>query len=732
MSAFRKVLIANRGVIACRIIRTLRRMGIGSVAIYSEADRHSAHVLQADEAVCVGPPPAAESYLNGERILAAARGLRAEAIHPGYGFLSENAAFAEATAHHGMEFIGPEPDQIRAFGLKHTARKLAREEDLPLLAGTGLLDSLQHARTEASRIGYPVILKSTAGGGGIGMRVCRSASELEEGLAAVERLGQANFGQSGAYLERFVERARHIEVQVFGDGRGGVLALGERDCSAQRRNQKVVEETPAPGLSAASRRSLMDAAVRLARSVKYRSAGTVEFIFDESTGEFYFLEVNTRLQVEHGVTEEVTGVDLVEWMVKLAAGDMPPLDLLRTEPRGASIQVRLYAEDPARDFRPSSGTLHRAEFPTGARCERWVTSGTEVTPFYDPMLAKIIVHAETRESAVAKLSEALAACSLDGIETNLPYLRQIVDDSHFRNGGITTSYLKDFPYRLRAAEVIEPGTQTTVQDYPGRIGYWHVGVPPSGPMDPLALRLVNRIAGNAEGAAAIECTMTGPTLRFHEATTIAIGGADMGATLDGAPVLRWRPVEVKAGQTLRMGAASAGARGYIAIAGGIDVPAYLGSRSTFILGKFGGHAGRTLRTGDLLRWDSSHGPAWTPDAAAIPEYASDWEIGVMYGPHGEPDFFTADDIGMIFSTPWRVHYNSDRTGVRSSDRRRAGAAGWRRSDSIPPTFTTTLTPSARWISPATCPCCWGPTVPALGDSSAPARSFMPRSGSSAN
>ncbi|MEZ5403217.1 MAG: urea carboxylase [Bryobacteraceae bacterium] len=661
---FRKVLVANRGAIACRIIRTLRRMGVGSVAIYSEADRHAAHVPQADEAVCVGPPPAAESYLNAERILEAARSLGVEAVHPGYGFLSENADFAEACAHQGLEFVGPEPDQIRAFGLKHTARKLAREEDLALLPGSGLLENARHARWEADRIGYPVILKSTAGGGGIGMRVCRSAAELEDGLAAVERLGASNFGQPGAYLERYVERARHIEVQIFGSGRGSVVALGERDCSAQRRNQKVIEETPAPGLSELSRRALVDAAVRLAQSVRYRSAGTVEFILDQTTGEFYFLEVNTRLQVEHGVTEEVTGIDLVEWMVKLAAGELPPLELLSTKASGASIQVRLYAEDPAKDFRPSSGTLHRVEYPDGVRWESWVGSGAEVTPYYDPMLAKVIVRAEDREAAVAKLSEALEACRLDGIETNLPYLRQIVSDDRFRAGGMTTAYLKDFPYRLSAAEVIEAGTQTTVQDFPGRLGYWHVGVPPSGPMDHLAFRLVNRIAGNDEGAAAIECAMTGPALRFHADTTIAIGGADMGATLDGNSVPRWRPVEVKAGQTLHMGAAASGARSYLAIAGGIDVPCYLGSRSTFILGKFGGHAGRTLRTGDVLRWGTDAGRPWSPPAAAEPKYSSAWEIGVLYGPHGEPDFFTPDDIRMIFSTSWKVHYNSDRTGVR--------------------------------------------------------------------
>ncbi|WP_347259216.1 biotin carboxylase N-terminal domain-containing protein, partial [Methylocaldum sp.] len=318
---FDKVLIANRGEIACRIQRTLRRLGIRSVAVYSEADAHARHVEEADEAVCIGPPPAAESYLRIDRILDAARSSGAEAIHPGYGFLSENAAFAEACAERGLAFIGPTPDQIRRFGLKHTAREIAEANGVPLLPGTGLLSDVRHALAEAQRIGFPVMLKSTAGGGGIGMRLCRSESELVDAYDSVQRLGAANFKDTGLYLEKFVERARHIEVQIFGDGQGGVLHLGERDCSLQRRNQKVVEETPAPGLSPEVRELLYAHALAMGRAVNYRSAGTVEFVYDAATDQFYFLEVNTRLQVEHGVTEAVTGVDLVEWMVRLAAGE---------------------------------------------------------------------------------------------------------------------------------------------------------------------------------------------------------------------------------------------------------------------------------------------------------------------------------------------------------------------------------------------------------------------------
>ncbi len=305
---FRKVLIANRGAIACRIIRTLRRLNVASVAVYSDVDRHALHVAQADEAVLIGPVPAAQSYLNPLTIIAAARHTAAEAIHPGYGFLSENADFAAACEDAGLTFLGPTPSQLRTFGLKHTARDIARRAGVPLLPGSGLLADARQAVAAAARCGYPVILKSTAGGGGIGMRVCHSPQELAEHFAVVARLGAAHFGQAGVYLERFITRARHVEVQLFGDGAGRVIALGERDCSVQRRHQKVIEETPAPGFSQEVRSQLWDAAVRLGQAVRYRSVGTVEFLYDVDRATFYFLEVNARLQVEHGVTEEVAGV----------------------------------------------------------------------------------------------------------------------------------------------------------------------------------------------------------------------------------------------------------------------------------------------------------------------------------------------------------------------------------------------------------------------------------------
>ncbi len=663
---FNKVLIANRGAIACRIIRTLRALGVKSVAVYSEADRHSLHVRMADEAVEIGPAPAAQSYLRADKILEAAKQAGAQAIHPGYGFLSENPGFAEDCAAAGIAFIGPSPAQMRAFGLKHTARELAEANRVPLLPGSGLLSDAGHARAEAARIGYPVMLKSTAGGGGIGMRLIWSADELVEAFQSVERLARANFKEAGIFLEKYVEHARHIEVQIFGDGQGHVVALGERDCSVQRRNQKVIEETPAPGLTDTQRSNLLATAVRLGEAVGYRSAGTVEFVYDTQSGAFYFLEVNTRLQVEHGVTEEVTGVDLVEWMVKEAAGELD-LSAFRIEPQGASMQVRLYAEDPGKDFQPAAGVLTEVVFPVDARIETWVERGSDVPPFYDPMVAKLIVKGRDRVEALEKMQQVLAATRVAGIETNLGYLGQIVRDAVFAEGRQTTRYLNAFHYRPATIDVIEPGVQSSIQDWPGRTGYWDVGVPPSGPMDALALRLANRLAGNEEGAAALELTVAGPTLRFNCDAVIALAGADMGAELDGVQIANWAARSVRAGAILKLGAVrDTGCRAYLSVRGGFDVPDYLGSKATFTLGQFGGHAGRTLRVGDVLHVSAADDAAIENalPAALIPRHTHAWEIGVLYGPHGAPDFFTDADIETFFATDWEVHYNSNRTGVR--------------------------------------------------------------------
>jgi len=667
---FSKVLIANRGAIACRIERTLRRMGIGSVAVFSDADAGSLHVSGADEAVHIGPAAAQRSYLDVDAILAAARATGAQAIHPGYGFLSENAAFAQRCADAGIAFVGPTAENIRAFGLKHTARALAQEHGVALMPGTGLLSDATAAAAAADRIGYPVMLKSTAGGGGIGMRVCEDGAALADGYAAVERIAGSNFGDSGVFLERYVRHARHIEVQIFGDGAGAVLALGERDCSLQRRHQKVIEETPAPHLPPATRAALLAAATRLCAAAHYQSAGTVEFLYDGERDEFYFLEVNTRLQVEHGVTEQVTGIDLVEWMVRGAAGDFSFLREPPPQSRGASIQVRLYAEDPGQDYRPSSGMLTDAQFASDARVDTWVAAGTQISAHYDPLIAKLIVTAPDRAAAVTALQRALDETRLFGLETNLEWLRHVVRSDFFINGTASTQSLGGLAYEPDGLRVLSGGLATTVQDYPGRIGYWNVGVPPSGPMDALAFRTGNRLLGNAEGTAGLEITAVGPALLFHRASCICLTGAYMPATLDGLPVEPYAVVAVGAGQTLRAGSVRGpGLRAYLLVAGGLDVPPYLGSRATFALGQMGGHAGRALASGDVLRLAAQGAtPAQAfglkVPAALRPALAADWTLRVLYGPHGAPDFFTEADIAALQSAAWKVHHNSSRTGVR--------------------------------------------------------------------
>ncbi len=670
---FKKVLIANRGAIATRIIRTLKTLDITSVAVYADADADSRHVSLADEAYCLGDGSAASTYLDQDKLLVLMAEHQVDAVHPGYGFLSENPDFVERCEAQGVAFIGPTPQQMRDFGLKHTARQLAEDNQVPLLPGTGLLTDPEQALAAANDIGYPVMLKSTAGGGGIGMQICLNDESLRKAWDTVRRLSANNFSNDGVFLEKYIERARHIEVQVFGDGKGQAVTLGERDCSAQRRHQKVVEETPAPNLPEEVRRTLHDTARRLMSAVHYRNAGTVEFILDQDSNRFYFLEVNTRLQVEHGVTEQVYGVDLVSWMVQLAAGELPPLEHLAGDltPRGHSIQVRLYAEDPNKDFQPSAGLLTTVRFPEAdgqrLRLDHWIEAGLTVSPLYDPMLAKVIVHEDDRERALAALEQALGDTLVEGIETNREYVLAILADPAFRQGRMTTRYLNDFRYQPDTLDVLAGGTLTTVQDYPGRGGYWPVGVPPSGPFDSLSFRLGNRLLGNDENAAGLECTLNGPTLRFNRDTRIALTGADMGATLDGESVPRYQAVTVIAGQTLKLGKVNGtGARAYIAVDSGIQCEAYLGSRSTFTLGQFGGHGGRALRTGDVLHL-SPHGAV--PQAievppALMPKLRDTWTLRVIYGPHGAPDFFTDNDIATFFSSDWQVHYNSSRTGIR--------------------------------------------------------------------
>ncbi|MGW2937191.1 urea carboxylase [Streptomyces sp. NPDC001156] len=669
------VLVANRGEIARRVIRTARKMGLGTVAVFSDADRAAPHVREADHAVRLGPAPARASYLRGEAIIEAALAQGAGIIHPGYGFLSENTVFARAVEEAGLRFAGPTADQITAFGEKHTARALAKAAGVPLLAGTQLLASAEEAVTAAGSIGLPVMVKATGGGGGIGMQACATADEVREAFARVAALAESNFGSAGVFLERLVRPARHVEVQVFGDGTGRIAVFGDRDCSLQRRNQKVVEEAPAPALPPHVRALLHDSSRRLLASVGYRGAGTVEFVYDPVREEAAFLEVNTRLQVEHPVTEEAYGVDLVELMLVLARDGWVEDAVFEREwtPAGHAVEARVYAEDPGKDSLPSSGLITRAAFPgqgadnmRGVRVDGFAETGLEVSPYYDPMLAKVIARGPTRDAAFDVLGQALAASRIDGIVTNLGLLRELAVRGEVREAVHSTSTLATTVDPEPRVDVLVPGAMTTVQDLPGRLGYWHVGVPPSGPFDAVSFAEANLAVGNPAQAPGLEVTAGGLALRFSAATVVAITGAPVPVTVDGSAAGLWEPVTVPAGGTLVLGACRGpGLRSYVAVRGGIDVPEYLGSASTFTLGGFGGHGGRALRAGDVLRPGASAtaGGGPTPPERR-PAITSHWRIGVTEGPHAAPEFFTRGDIDTLYATDYKVHHNSARTGVR--------------------------------------------------------------------
>jgi 3-methylcrotonyl-CoA carboxylase alpha subunit len=442
---FSKILIANRGEIACRVIKTARRLGIKTVAVYSDADRGARHVAMADEAVHIGPSPARDSYLVAEKIIAAARHTGAQAIHPGYGFLSENAGFAEACAKAGIVFIGPPPAAIHAMGSKSEAKKIMEKAKVPLVPGYhGDDQSPDLLAREAARIGFPVLIKASAGGGGKGMRVVEEATKFVDALAGAKREAKASFADDHVLVEKYLTRPRHIEIQVFADSHGNCLYLFERDCSIQRRHQKVIEEAPAPNMDPARRKAMGEAAVAAAKAIGYQGAGTVEFIANQD-GTFYFMEMNTRLQVEHPVTEAITGQDLVEWQLVVAAGGRMPLtqDQLRIE--GHAVEVRLYAEDPARNFLPSTGTLVHLRLPEeGAhvRVDTGVRQGDTVTPFYDPMIAKVIVHDRDRTSAMRRMATLMGQTEVVGLTTNAMLLKALCSHPAFVGGEVDTGFIE--------------------------------------------------------------------------------------------------------------------------------------------------------------------------------------------------------------------------------------------------------------------------------------------------
>ena len=440
----RRLLIANRGEIACRIIRTCRRLGVHAIAVHSEADRGALHVRSADESVCIGPAAARDSYLNAGAVIAAAKSTRADAIHPGYGFLSENAAFAEACEAAGIRFVGPPAGAIGAMGLKHEAKAIVAAAGVPVVPGyMGEDQSDARLAREAARVGFPLLVKAVAGGGGKGMRVVREAAELAEAIAGARGEAESAFGDGRLMLERFLERPRHIEVQVFGDSHGGCVHLFERECSVQRRYQKIIEESPSPFLSQATREAMTAAAVSAARAVDYVNAGTIEFIVD-AAGHFYFMEMNTRLQVEHPVTEAVTGLDLVEWQLRVASGEHLPLAQREIHSRGHAIEARLYSEDPRRGFLPSVGRVER--FARPAADEHWrvdagIEDGDEITVHYDPMIAKVVAYGADRAGALATLRHRLDRTAIFGVANNLPLLRAVAAHPQFAAGNVDTGFV---------------------------------------------------------------------------------------------------------------------------------------------------------------------------------------------------------------------------------------------------------------------------------------------------
>jgi acetyl-CoA carboxylase biotin carboxylase subunit len=457
---FTKILVANRGEIALRVIRACREMGIGSVAVYSDADARAPHVREADEAVHVGAPPSSESYLKGDRIIEAAQRVGAQAIHPGYGFLSEREWFARAVRDAGLVFIGPPPEAIAAMGSKTAARQLAIKANVPVVPGTTepLRDAAE-AREIAERFGYPVLLKAAAGGGGKGMRVVREPGEMDNALGTAQREAKNAFGDDAVYVEKYIVGPRHVEIQVLGDQHGTMLSLNERECSVQRRHQKMIEEAPSVAVTPEIRKAMGETAVRAASAAGYYNAGTCEFLLDKD-GKFYFLEMNTRLQVEHPVTELVTGIDLVHWQIRVAAGERLPFKQEEIVPRGWAIECRITSEDPANGFLPSTGTISYLHLPAGpgVRWDGGLEVGSEIGLFYDPMLAKLIVYAPTREAAIDRMHRALNELTIEGVESSRDFHLRVMEDAEFRAGAIEIQWLER---RLDSLLSVKPPAETT-------------------------------------------------------------------------------------------------------------------------------------------------------------------------------------------------------------------------------------------------------------------------------
>ena len=649
-----KVLIANRGEIACRILRTCRKLGYPTVAINTPDEPDCLHIRLADQFFEV------PNYLDQDSILTEAIEFSVNAIHPGYGFLSENATFAEKCEKIGIKFLGPRSEHISMFAIKPVSRELAEKVGLNVLLASRDTSDIEYAANFSKIIGFPVMLKSSVGGGGMEMRRCDDEAELRNNFPRVKTQAEAQFLNGGVYVEKFVQRARHIEVQVFGDGLGRVVALGVRECSIQRRYQKVVEETPPPGASGSFINAISEQAIRLCKSVRYLSAGTVEFLADQCFNTFYFLEVNPRLQVEHGITEMITGTDIVEWMLTEQIGHFEI-------GHGTAIEVRVCSEDPYNSFTPSCGLIESISMPENlenVRCDTWIEDKTEIGLRYDSLIAKWMVYGETRQQAIDTMEMVLSQYKIRGeLRTNLPFLRKIINHPKFAEGHLNTSFISDITRKLN---VLNGGFLTTVQDL-GRFGYWWVGVPPSGPMDDRSFAAVNELVQNNSNAACLEITVSGPRLQFEFNGYGAIAGSEFSVELISEKqtrnILMYSSFQFNAGDILNIGYSSRkGCRCYLAIDGGFDVPVVMDSRSTFVNAQIGGHFGRSLRSGDEIHvLDSHHKCPITK--LPMPQINNHWEIGVIPGPHGK-EFFTESFIQEFYNHHWSVSFNSNRIGYR--------------------------------------------------------------------
>ncbi|EGV63815.1 hypothetical protein CANTEDRAFT_121521 [Yamadazyma tenuis ATCC 10573] len=688
----KKVLVANRGEIACRIIRSCKENGLYTIGIYSTEDCDAMHVVQSDESHLL-PGVGANAYINIEEIVKIAIDCKADVVVPGYGFLSENSAFADALENAGIIFAGPSVESVETFGLKHSARVLAEKNHVPVVPGSNLIESDEEAVSRAREIGYPIMIKSTAGGGGMGLKVAYNENELIDSFNEVVSRGQTLFKNSGAFLEKYVEAGRHIEVQIFGNGKGGVVAFGERECSIQRRHQKVIEEAPSPFVVMPTynhkdlRTKLSRCAIQLASSINYKSAGTVEFLVDDETGEFYFLEMNTRLQVEHGITELIYNVDLMKLMLLQAEYEAKGSYEVDNDniaiPSGHAIEVRVYAENPIKNFQPSPGILHLVEYPETAlipgcklRIDHWVSTGSKISPYFDPLIAKIMVWGPDRQKATKGMIEVLENTKIYGPTNNIDYLTEILKSEAYQSGNTLTSFLNTtFKFEPSLIEFVKSGAYTTIQDLPGREAC-SAGVPLSGPADPLSFQIANLLVGNKMEEAGLEISSKGPYIKFHAPAVIALAGSHFKFKVNGKAAPMFAAIEVPANSIVKIGdAIGNGQRSYLAIQGGLpDVAEYLGSKSCTPTLNYGGHQGRVIMAGDCigvvkrspikeLKFGPQIPTSSLPDVESYDE-DSIWTIRCVGGPHDTPGICDRQKLDKFYNTIYSVNLNSNRGCTR--------------------------------------------------------------------